>query len=225
MNQKNTSGKLILFSDFDGTISTRDVGNRLFYHFSGGKSEEVVARWKRNEIDSRQCLLGEAASMRSFSEQELHDFIDSFEIDETFLAFKDFAAKNNFPLYLLSDGLDLYITRLLAKYRISGIPVLANTARYADGGLTFEFPYFEQSCGNCANCKGYHLRRLRIEGATVVYIGDGKSDLCALPEADMIFAKDYLAEYCLQERIEFLPFDTFSAITQVLTEHILKFQD
>lgn len=163
--------------------------------------------------------------MRPFTEQELLDFIDAFEIDETFIVFKDFAVRHGFPLYLLSDGLDLYINRLLAKYNINGIPVLANKAHYSDGGFTFEFPYFEHSCGRCANCKGYHLRRLRTDGATIVYIGDGKSDLCALPEADIIFAKDYLAEYCRREKIEFLPFDTFSAITQVLTEHILNNQD
>lgn len=222
---RNDSKNLILFSDFDGTISTRDVGNRLFNHFSDGRSEEVVDRWKRNEIDSRKCLLGEAAAMRSFTERELFEFIDTFEIDETFLEFQDFASRHHFPLYLLSDGLDLYINRLLAKYKISGIPVLANSARFQNGGFAFDFPYFEHSCGGCANCKGYHLRRLRTEDSTVVYIGDGKSDLCALPEADIVFAKDFLAEYCRGEKIEFLPFDNFSAITKVLTEHIFKQQD
>ncbi len=217
---KLDSNKLVIFSDFDGTISTRDVGNRLFHHFSEGKSEEVVARWKKNEIDSRQCLLGEGNSMRDFTETELLEFIDSFTIDESFHEFLTLVKNSNIPLYLLSDGLDLYINRLLKQNGIAGIPVFANNGKYGKNGLDFSFPFFEHTCGTCANCKGYHIRRLRPDGYTSVYIGDGKSDLCAVPEADIIFAKDYLAEYCRGEKIEFLPYDNFSAITKILKEYL-----
>jgi 2-hydroxy-3-keto-5-methylthiopentenyl-1-phosphate phosphatase len=222
---KLDSNKLVIFSDFDGTISLRDVGNRLFHHFSGGKSEEVVARWRKNEIDSRQCLIGEGESMRDFSEAELLDFIDTFAIDETFHDFLRFVREFNLPLYLLSDGLDLYINRILKHNGIDDIPVLANTGQFAGTGLEFSFPYFEHTCGTCANCKGYHIRRLRPAGFTSVYIGDGKSDLCAIPEADIIFAKDYLAEYCRSKQIEFLPYDSFSAITETLRTQLSKSPD
>ncbi|MCK5126414.1 MAG: MtnX-like HAD-IB family phosphatase [candidate division Zixibacteria bacterium] len=218
MKSNGTNHNLVVFSDFDGTISTQDVGNRLFHHFSQGKSEETVGKWQRNEIDSRQCLIGEAASMRPFTADELFEFIDSFEIDTSFHEFLSLIRRNDIPLYLLSDGLDLYINRILANNNINGIPVFANKAIVTPDGFKFEFPYFEHSCGSCANCKGYHIKTLCPEGHTSIYIGDGKSDLCALPEADIIFAKDYLANYCHEKKIEFLPFDNFSGITKLLTE-------
>lgn len=212
--------KIIVFSDFDGTISTRDVGNRLFHHFSNGKSEEAVARWKLNEIDSRECLLLEAASMRDITEVELFEYIDSFEIDRSFIYFVAYLNRKGIPLYLLSDGLDIYINRLLKKYEIGGLNVFANSARLVEGRFEFEFPYFDKSCGGCANCKGYHIRNLRQSESKAVYIGDGKSDVCALDEADIVFAKDYLADYCREHKIEFLPFNNFSAISEVLAEQI-----
>ncbi|MEE9442976.1 MAG: MtnX-like HAD-IB family phosphatase [candidate division Zixibacteria bacterium] len=212
--------KITVFSDFDGTISTRDVGNRLFHHFSEGKSEEAVRHWKLNEIDSRECLLQEAAAMRKITETELFEFIDSFEIDPTFIDFVEYMRHKEMPLYLLSDGLDIYIYRLLQKYKLDGLEVFANSARLINGRLKFTFPYYDKSCGGCANCKGYHIRNLRQQYSRAVYIGDGRSDVCALDEADIIFAKDYLAEYCREHKIEFLPFNNFSVITEVLAEKI-----
>jgi 2-hydroxy-3-keto-5-methylthiopentenyl-1-phosphate phosphatase len=212
--------KITVFSDFDGTISTRDVGNRLFHHFSDGKSEEAVRRWKLNEIDSRECLLLEGAAMRDITETELFEFIDSFEIDPSFIDFVEYLRRRDIRLYLLSDGLDIYIYRLLQKYKLDDLEVFANSALLVDGRFEFKFPYFDKSCGRCANCKGHHIRNLRQPESLAVYIGDGKSDVCALDEADIIFAKDYLADYCREHKIEFLPFNNFSAITEVLAERI-----
>jgi 2,3-diketo-5-methylthio-1-phosphopentane phosphatase len=207
---------LIVCSDFDGTIAKGDVGNRLFHYFSAGKSDVVVDLWKKNEIDSRQCLIDEAASMKDITEEELYKFIDKYEIDESFIPFVELLDSKNIPLYILSDGLDIYIKRLLGRENLDKLPIFANKGTLINGRLRFEFPFIEQSCGSCANCKGYHLRKLRKPGNRIVYIGDGKSDTCAVKEADIIFAKDYLAQYCKNEGIEFLPFTDFSAISKLL---------
>ncbi len=218
----STNDNLIIFSDFDGTISTQDVGNRLFHHFSHGKSEEPVDRWRADEIDSKQCLQEEADLIDDLTEEELMAFIDSFEIDPGFSPFVELCRSLQIPLYLLSDGLDIYINRLLQKNNILGLPVLANQAWLDNGRLQLSWPYHHESCGSCGNCKGYHIRRLRESGQKAVYIGDGKSDLCALPEADIIFAKSFLADYCRDEEIEFLPFDDFLAITDMLKTGLIK---
>ncbi len=220
--KKLTADRLILFSDFDGTISTKDVGNRLFHHFSDGKSDEPVARWLAGEIGSRQCLLEEAAAMRQVTEKELLAFIDSFKIDPSFSRFVDFSRDNDLPLYILSDGLDIYINRLLKNNGFDGLPFFANRAKLNGGRLSFTWPYYDESCGHCANCKGYHIRRLREPRYKAVYIGDGKSDLCALPEADLIFAKGFLAEYCRQSGIGCYLFDDFAGITETLKDLLAK---
>ena len=216
------NNNLIIFSDFDGTIATRDVGNRLFHHFSHGKSEEPVQRWRDDRIDSQQCLQEEADLIDDLTEAELFAFVDGFEIDPGFPAFVEYTRRQNLPLFILSDGLDIYINHLLQKYDLFGLPVLANQAWLDNGRLNISWPYHRHSCGSCGNCKGYHIRRLKQAGQTAVYIGDGKSDLCALPEADFVFAKGFLAEYCRNENIEFLPFDDFIGITDMLKAGVIK---
>jgi 2-hydroxy-3-keto-5-methylthiopentenyl-1-phosphate phosphatase len=209
---------LLVFSDFDGTIATRDVGNRLFHHFSHGKSNEPVTRWRAGEIDSKQCLHDESLLIDDLTHEELFDFVDEFTIDPGFPPFVEFCRANNISVHVLSDGLDIYIKRLLANNGLADLPVLTNVARLKNGRLHITWPYYDHTCGECGNCKGYHIRRLRQSGQTALYIGDGQSDVCAVGEADMIFAKDFLADYCRRNRIEYLPFDSFYTITQVVAE-------
>ena len=52
--------KLALFTDFDGTISKRDVGYSLFHHFSDGKNDLFLPDWKEGRMTTRECLLKEA---------------------------------------------------------------------------------------------------------------------------------------------------------------------
>ncbi len=212
---------MIVFSDFDGTISRRDVGNRLFHYFSGGKSEEVVARWKAGEIDSRECLRLEAELARDTTLEEFYEFIDGFELDPDFGELVTLCRTHDLPLYIVSDGLDLYIRRLLNRHGLDGLPVFSNRAIIDEGRLNITWPYADESCGQCGNCKGYHVRRLKQPAQTAVYIGDGLSDVCAVPEADIIFAKGDLADYCRKENVDFFAFDDFSTVTETIQKRLI----
>jgi len=207
---------LVLFSDFDGTISRCDIGNLLFHHFSDGKSDEPVRRWRNNEIDSRACLQAESELIRDVSREELMRYFDSFDIDPGFSNFAAWSKERGIPLYVLSDGLDIYIDRVLRRHGLENIPVFTNHAEIRDNRMRIEWPYFNSSCEKCGNCKGYHIRRLRKPGQRVVYIGDGKSDLCALEHADTVFAKDFLAEYCLGHDIPYVPYTGFTDVVTAL---------
>jgi len=221
MSEHQGDSRLIIFSDFDGTVTRQDVGNRLFHHFSDGKSEGPVALWRADKIDSRQCLLDEATLMRPVTQEELYQFIDSFAVDPGFEPFVRLCRSHGVPLYILSDGLELYIKRLLSIHNLSSLSFFTNHADLIDGHLQISFPFGGQGCGRCGNCKGYHIQRLRKAGQTVVYIGDGKSDLCAVPHADLIFAKDFLAAHCRENSIDFEPYDDFTAIAEYLKNNWL----
>jgi 2-hydroxy-3-keto-5-methylthiopentenyl-1-phosphate phosphatase len=218
--KENHSG-LIVFSDFDGTIARRDVGNRLFHYLSDGKSEEIVARWRAGEIDSRECLRLEAEMARDTTLEEFFEFVDGFALDSAFVELVNLCRTHDVPLYIVSDGLDLYIHRLLSRHGLDGLPVFSNRARIDDGRIAITWPYADGSCGRCGNCKGYHVRRLTGPNQTALYVGDGKSDVCAVPEADVIFAKGDLAEHCRKEKIDFFAFDDFSTVTETIRMRLI----
>ena len=107
--------------------------------------------------------------------------------------------------------MDAYIDRILFLHGLGHLPLRTNHLEIkSNGRLDVSFPYYDQGCGHCANCKGGQIKSLRQPGETTIYIGDGYSDLCALNEADVTFAKKDLLEYCRENNkacIEWRDFD------------------
>ena len=204
-------GACIVLSDFDGTISTTDVGNRMFARFAGDGWEKVVRRWKDGEIGSRDCLVGECDLARATPEQ-VKAFALTREIDPYFQRFEKYCRDRGVEVVILSDGLDFYIDLLLEKYGLKHLPSFANHLEFHGDRLIPGFPYFEMGCRQCGNCKGYHVRRYQRQGRTVIYIGDGFSDRCGVREADHVLAKGDLLRYCQEQGIACRPFEDFQDI-------------
>jgi 2,3-diketo-5-methylthio-1-phosphopentane phosphatase len=206
-----TAQRTAVFCDFDGTITRRDVGYNLYRHFSGGRNQELVAQWKVGILSTRECLVQEAAMVRA-TEDEIIRFLDGFELDAGFPPFVELCRANDIDLTVVSDGLDFYIKYILERNRLGHLPVMANTGRMANGGLHVEFPYHNHTCPRCGNCKGERIREYRDRHPTeirTVFIGDGYSDICAVREADVVFAKKDLEEYCVKHDIKYHRYHDF----------------
>ncbi len=192
--------KLIIFSDFDGTFTAKDIGNRIFTHFSNGRNIPLVDDWKKGLITSRECLLKEA-ELVSVSPTEFYSFLEGFELSPGAIELYALAQKKNVPFIILSDGLDLYIEHILRKYNLP-IPSFSNRGYLENGGLRFEFPYDNNGCERCGSCKGERIKEFILKHniertqSQILYVGDGLSDICALPESDIIFARGDLLNYC-----------------------------
>jgi 2-hydroxy-3-keto-5-methylthiopentenyl-1-phosphate phosphatase len=212
--------KLVLV-DFDGTITKNDVGALLFNSFSKEKSRKIVSEWLEGKISSKECLQKEC-ELIEITEKELKNFALSQKIDEKFLDFVDLCKRERMDLVILSDGLDYYIRLILSKYHLEDIPFYSNTLKFRGKKLVPEFPYYDQGCGNCGNCKKYHLKNLRRPNQKVVYIGDGLSDKCAIGEADFVFAKNDLKLFCEKEKIGYFKFKDFRDVISVFEDKLLK---
>jgi len=162
----------------------------------------------------------QAATM-TLTPAQLDAFAATQSIDPAFAAFYRFARQSGIPLYVVSDGMDAYISRILAHHGFPEAPLRTNKLILsADGRLQVEFPYYEHSCGHCANCKGYHVRHERRPGETTVFIGDGKSDLCGARAADIVFAKKQLIGLCEEENIACIPFRSFADVQRDLENRL-----
>ncbi|MCI0695753.1 MtnX-like HAD-IB family phosphatase [candidate division KSB1 bacterium] len=206
---------MIVFCDFDGTLAQNDVGDMLFKTFANGtECEKWVQQWLRGEISSRECMEREAATARLTREQ-LDAFCDAQALAPGFRDFAEFCRQRNWPLLVLSDGLDYYIQRVLRQHKLN-LPILANHLEFVPPDrIAVSFPYFEHSCGKC---KGYHIRRLAKPGEKIVYIGDGYSARCGAQEADIIFAKGDLAKWCEEKSREYFRFENFENVLNWLKE-------
>ncbi len=217
MSSSSNAEDYLIFCDFDGTIAEVDVGYRMLSAFSVTGNDDLEELWNTRKIGARECLKLEVERIDSTREQML-DYVDQFSLDETFARFVQFAESRGRGITVLSDGLDFYIERLLGKHGLGHLPVHTNRAVFEGTKLTVEFPY-DKGCGVCGSCKAARIRDIKTQenfAGTVVFAGDGYSDICAIAETDMLFATGDLRKYCEAENIEHIAFETFADIGREL---------
>ena len=211
-----------IFIDFDGTITQQDVGDAMFERFGGIQCRDIISQYREGLISAVECFHRESALCGMVNRGELDGFIDSCEIDRTFVEFLSVCHQRNFECYILSDGMDYYIKRILANNGIRDISCYSNILGFdtVDGNHTVRFapsfPYRDEVCERCASCKRNHMLTLSGDDDIIVYIGEGYSDRCPARYADVVFAKDELLHYCREENISFYEYRTFSDVIQRL---------
>ncbi len=208
-----------IFVDFDGTITKKDVGENMFLTFGDPQTaREIVDRWIAGEINSKETWQQLCETIPSLDLNEFDKFIDKMEIDETFFDFVNYCEENGHDIFILSDGLDYYINRILKRYGLERLPLFSNRAKFEGGKIYPIFPYTDEMCDKCANCKRNHVISNSADYDVTVYIGDGFSDTCPAQYTDFIFAKKSLLKFCERERISYFPFENFNDVMLRLNE-------
>jgi 2,3-diketo-5-methylthio-1-phosphopentane phosphatase len=208
-----------VFCDFDGTITQVDVTDQILSQFAHPSWQEVEQAWVRGLIGSRECLERQLALV-DVSAAELDALIDAVPVDPGFSDFHRFLRQRAFPLYVVSDGFDYVIRRVLRRAGVDG--ELRNGERIFCSGLQVEgrrlvlsFPHAPCAHG-CAMCKADVIARLAPAPRPVIFIGDGLSDRFALEHAQRIFAKRQLLAYCREKGVPCSAFETFHDIAAAL---------
>ena len=94
---------------------------------------------------------------------------------------------------VVSDGFGFYVEEACAPL---GLEVLTNAVDFSTREL--RFPHEDRCCpcSTCGVCKQAPIKDAKYRGQTTVLIGDGASDRKAALLADVVFAKDSLADWC-----------------------------
>ncbi len=218
----NDTRRIAVLCDFDGTVAREDVGNLLFRTFvRNGDAHEVVERWKRGEISSRECLEQEASLARCRSD-ELTRFIQDRPLDPYFKDFHDFARQRGIEVVVVSDGLDQYIEQMLLRNGLGAIEFFANRLHIDGESLRVEFPWYDRlDCTDCGCCKTHHLENYRRQGYFIVYVGDGLSDRCPCENADLVFAKGDLLAHCRRKKIACVEFRNFRDVEREVLKRLV----
>jgi len=209
-----------IYIDFDGTITTKDIGEHMFLEFGDpDKCREIISKWLNAELNSQQVWKQLCKTIENFSEDKFDVFLKDFSIDPFFNEFIDYSNKHNFGLTILSDGLDYYIDKIRKRENFEQILTYSNHLTFGQKNeLLPEFPYTDEECSKCANCKRNHILNSSSEEDITIYIGDGWSDTCAAEHCDFIFAKRSLLKYCEQNGLPYFPFKTFRDVLKIVEQ-------
>ncbi|KEY80523.1 2,3 diketo 5 methylthio 1 phosphopentane phosphatase [Aspergillus fumigatus] len=209
----------------------QDSGHILFDNLGCGT--------KRRQMLDEQIKTGER-SFRDVSEEMWGSlrvpFEDGFEvmekeleIDPGFQEFHEFCIANGIDFNVISAGLKPILRRVLETF-LGEQTIVANDADIKSDGSEWK-PIWRHDT-ELGHDKALSVQEGRAEAAKycidgqiplIVFIGDGVSDLPAAREADVLFARKglRLEEYCKENNISYIPFETFTDIKQNM-ELIMK---
>jgi 2,3-diketo-5-methylthio-1-phosphopentane phosphatase len=209
-----------IFLDFDGTISTADIGDELFRKFGHQElTDKIINDLLEDKITSRKCWLQLCESIGPINKAEWDSFIDTFGIDPGFHSFVEYCNDTDIDIFILSDGFDYYIERILSREKLNQIKVFSNELSISGKGFLIpSFPYFNEHCKRSANCKHTHIIQNSGDIDYTFFVGDGNSDRDSIEYVDFIFAKNDLLKHCEKERITYFPYNDFFDVIKKLKQ-------
>jgi 2,3-diketo-5-methylthio-1-phosphopentane phosphatase len=208
-----------IWLDFDGTVTQQDVLDELIKCYSINDSWKMIEeRWQAGLIGSRQCLT-EQFNLLRVSRKELDIALAGIKLDEGIVSLLELSKSQDVPVVILSDSADVFIKKILQRCEIGNLPIRSNTVVHHGLKLELCFPHNNPSCEfGAAHCKCSSIEAIGNPDRKSIYIGDGRSDLCAARRADCVFAKGVLAKCLKKESINFIEYSTLDDVAGILSE-------
>lgn len=207
------------FIDFDGTITHEDVGANIFLKYGEHPDVKTIEDDIRaHRITAYEGWMKLFASAPGLTMEQVTTYARTFSTDTSFKRLVEFADAGGFPLVILSDGFEEYIRLILEREELGHLKLYANSLDSSGGVLRPVFPYSDEECAACANCKRNHILDTTDDEVYTVYVGNGSSDTCPVQYCDFIFAKDDLRRYCEMKRITYFPYETFHDVVHKMQE-------
>lgn len=209
-----------VFSDFDGTIINRDLGDEVFKHFA--VFEPYNSMLKAGEIKIKEYWQTLCRHLpNEINEEKIKLFaLECAEIDSNFKSFVEYCQISGFDFTVVSDGFSVYIDAILKKAGVD-VKYYSNKLIFKENSIEPYFPGATESCTClCASCKRNSVITNCPPDNIIVFIGDGYSDFCAAEHSDIVFAKGNLAAYCNKNRIPHYPFTNFFDVKRILSNAI-----
>jgi 2-hydroxy-3-keto-5-methylthiopentenyl-1-phosphate phosphatase len=217
MEVLRTSMGIAVLADFDRTVTDNDASYAVLDGFAKGD-------WRRIEDDALagRYTIKEALTLQVEMVRGRREDVDRYVLEKVHLrkGFKEFAELcrvRGVHLEICSDGFGHTIPLLLERDGMDWIRWTSNDTWFERDRMRIAFNHTAPLCPVNANCKCSHHDRLMKEHGAVVFVGDGGTDACVAGSADILFARDWLADHCRDERIHFHPWKEWSDVWEFIS--------
>ena len=209
---------LAVLTDFDDTAALQNVAELLLNRFGDPSWMDIRARFRAGELTLKEY---QEITFRNI----LADRAEMWDYVKRYASFRPYfgevwehCSKYDYPMAIVSQGLDFYIEALLEKEGCGSVPVHAVNTRFDAQGINYEYRYAVPGKEELGNSKGVVVDSYRNQGHYIVNVGDGMSDFEAAARADLVFAHRVLADECERKEIPFRPFTDFGGVLQAVKE-------
>ena len=201
-----------VFIDFDGTITTQDVGVHVLSRTAPDEWRAIDEQFRHGVIDSRECILDEWELVDG-DESTLRAIAAQVPLDPGVGPLVDALRAAGAELTVVSDGFGFYVQDAVRSFELD---VLTNAVDFTTRELLFPNEDRCCPCASCGTCKQAPIKDAHHRGQTTMLIGDGASDRKAALLADVVFAKDALASWCGAFGLDHILFETLDDIHRIL---------
>jgi 2-hydroxy-3-keto-5-methylthiopentenyl-1-phosphate phosphatase len=199
---------MLIQCDFDGTIIKHNLGVLFRETFAVGDWKSIETAYAQRHITVEECNRWQYRLIREPLES-LQDFTCRYaEVRPGFSEFVDYCQHNNISLVIVSNGVDFYIQTVLARIDMSHLELHCGQGVFSGDGIIVSYKDPEgHPLDN--SFKGRYLKWLRGRDSTIVYLGDGYSDIEPASQADHVLATGALPDMLEAESVAATPFDDF----------------
>lgn len=218
------TNKWIVVSDFDGTISQKDIGNELCKIAIPDKFTKLLKRYRSEDITLRdmqeEFWLGFPMDQETFTKNSLEFGAFRPGVNEFFESCTD----KNIPIYIASCGMDAYINPVLdknlsEKAKKSLCEVRSNQVLFDHQKISELITPLSDKSNPLPFHKGEWCCELaEIHQANVLAIGNGTSDRSFIGNVSKIAACDSFSDYLKATDHDHFQFTDFNDLLTLLNE-------
>jgi 2-hydroxy-3-keto-5-methylthiopentenyl-1-phosphate phosphatase len=210
-----------VYCDFDATVTENDVWNVLFTQFGQPSAFTIWEEFNQGRLTAADCIRFACNTVHGADPKIAESLFRSQALRSGFTDFHKFCVDNKIELHIVSDGFSAYIRPILEENNLD-IPFHANNIEVTSHGtLSVDFQNARESCEACGSCKCAKLLETSSDDDTIVYVGDGYSDVCPVKMADVVFARDTLLRFCSKNGIPHHPFADFFEVRDILSNYLM----
>ncbi len=185
--------------------------------------------WDRYDSLIREGRLTLEEGARAQYEMLRADSVDDFlevvhghdQLREGFVELVESCGEVGVPLVIASFGLDFIIDYFLRKHGLFRVPVICPRFHLGADGLRVEFPPRFSDMGR-GDFKDGLVRYLKERDDTVIYVGNGLSDMNAASRSDRAFVVQglFLETECVARGHPSTPIGDFWPVTETVREQV-----
>lgn len=211
-----------LFVDFDGTITERDLLDRVAETFGDPEVyRELDERLDEGSITLHEVLRREFEPVRVPLDEVVAWVLEHATIRPGFAELVAHAEEQGWRVIVLSSGFRELIEPVLRRAGLERLELLANAVEPDPAGWRVAFRD-DRPCPVCGEpCKRATVLA-EADETLRVYIGDGFSDRCGALASDLVFARRTLAAHLIGLGVPFTPFDDFHGVAAEVERLVLE---
>ena len=193
---------VVLFVDFDGTIVTRDTAQIALDRFGDPNWVKIDEALERGEVSFEESLRWEFGTLKAPEDAIIKEVSRAISFRPNFDRLVEYCKSNHLPLKVVSGGLDFLIRHFLDRDGwLKYIDVHAPRSQFTGNGYSLTFPNLFSSTS--INFKDDLVEHERVNGRSVLFVGDGFGDFPAAKASDFVFAikGSRLAELCRERNV------------------------